>query len=148
MLPSSPSSAYPNLYTQNKTLSSGADELLAAQGASALARKMAKMGTTSVKIKHSAPADGVETIVLSQSLSGMLGKFEETRPLDWERRVSTSKLWGTGYYRTKRAALNEVEDEWLREGWVENVQKDGLILYSLEGEAKEGAWSLHIVSVP
>ena len=105
------------------------------------------MGTVTLFVKHERPADGVETITVDQSLSGGFGASSESRILDWEQRSADSKLYGKTFIRTKRVTVDELDNAWLKEGWVDEVREHGLILNSVQSEPKNGkTWYTDIVS--
>ncbi|EKM52172.1 uncharacterized protein PHACADRAFT_212742 [Phanerochaete carnosa HHB-10118-sp] len=133
-------------YNQNKTLSNNTDIILSKQGVSYFVRMGINMGTLAVIVKHEHSSDGAETLAVDQSLSGGLGRTSQARTLDWEPRDTDSKFFGKTTIRTKRATIDDLENAWLREGWVEEACANGLILDSVQSEPKDGkTWCTDIV---
>ena len=72
-------------------------------------------------------SDGVEVITVDQVLSGGVGSSSETRMLDWNEREVDDKLFGPVVTKTRRAKLEDLERDFLREGWPEDVKEHGVI---------------------
>lgn len=113
-------------YTQNKAQSDDADEILRLQGVSWVTRTIISKATLYLTINHRTE-DGVEVITVDQVLSGGVGSSSETRVLDWNEREVEDKLFGPVVTRTRRAKLEELERDFLKEGWPEDVRELGVI---------------------
>lgn len=91
--------------------------------------------------------DGVETITIDQVLSGGVGSSSETRVLDWQDREVDDKVFGPVVTKTRRAKVEDLENDFLKEGWPDAVKEDGLIHTSGRSDtAKSGkTWVAEMV---
>lgn len=94
--------------------------------------------------------DGVETIVVDQVLSGGFGNSTETRVLDWEDREVSDRVYGPLVTKTRRVKPEELDNEWLKEGWQDATKEHGLIqTVGRSDTAKSGkTWSAEVVRPP
>ncbi|TCD62776.1 hypothetical protein EIP91_006420 [Steccherinum ochraceum] len=114
-------------FIMDKTLSDDSDEILRLQGVSWFTRRAISMATVYLTIKHDKTAEGVEHIVIDQVLTGGLGGSTEERTLDWQERETSQPLFGPVLGRSRRIKLEELEDEYLKNGWLPDVTEHGAI---------------------
>jgi hypothetical protein len=112
--------------SQNKTLSDNTDEILRLQGVSWFARRAIALSTITLYVRHYKGDDGVEHIDIDQTLTGIPGT-SENRTLDWTFREHDDYLFGPVLGKTRRANVDEIENEFLREGWLPDTVRDGVI---------------------
>lgn len=113
-------------YMQNKSQSDDTDEILRLQGVSWMTRTIIRNATLYLTINHR-NEDGVEVITVDQALSGGLGSSSETRILDWTEREVDDTLYGPVVTKTRRAKLEDIDNDFLKQDWPEDVKEHGLI---------------------
>ena len=101
------------------------------------------MAAVTLHIKHHRD-DGVEKIDVDQILTGGLRGTSECRTLDWAEREHTDYIFGRVMGRSRRVALDTVEDAFLRDGWV--AHDHGLIESFVL--SADNAWTAQQVSPP
>ena len=90
-------------------------------------RKIIGSVTITLYTKHYTPEDGKEHIDIQQiGTGGFKGNFEP-RVLDWTDREKSDNIFGHVIGRTRRLKVEEIEDEWQREGWSEDTAEEGAI---------------------
>ncbi|KAI0286924.1 hypothetical protein BGY98DRAFT_1104985 [Russula aff. rugulosa BPL654] len=108
-------------WVMNKTLSDDTDEVLRLQGVSWFRRRAI------------AGDDGVERIDIDQTLTGIPGT-SENRILDWTFREHDDYLFGSVLGKSRRANVDEIENEFLKEGWLPDTVQDGVINSYVESD--------------
>ena len=97
------------------------------------------MSTLYLTYKHYKDDSGVEHLDIDQVLSGGVGASTEQRTLDWQERESTHSLFGPVLGRSRRIKLEELEDDYLKNGWLPDVTEHGAIqAIALSDTAKSG----------
>lgn len=91
--------------------------------------------------------DGVEKLTIHQVLSGGAGSSDDERILDWEERAKDDSLYGPILTRSKRAQPQDVENDYLKNGWIDDG--NGVVLtFGLSDTEKSGRqWSAETVRV-
>jgi len=112
--------------SQNKTLSDDTDEVLRLQGVSWFTRRAIALSTITLYVRHYKGDDGVERIDIDQTLTGIPGT-SENRILDWTFREHDDYLFGPVLGKSRRANVDEIENEFLGEGWLPDTVRDGVI---------------------
>lgn len=113
---------------QNKSLSDSTDEILRLQGVGWFKRKLIAAGTVSLVIKHYKDENGLERIDIDQTLSpGGIGTREE-RVLDWSERSKDDSLFGAIIGQSKRLKVEEIDDDYLKNGWTADTIENGSLL--------------------
>ena len=107
--------------SQNKTLSDDTDEILRLQGVSWFTRRAIALSTITLYVRHYKDDDGVEHIDIDQTLTGIPGT-SENRILDWTFREHDDYLFGSVLGKTRRANVDEIENEYLKEGWLYQIR--------------------------
>lgn len=119
---------------KNKTLSdSTTDEILRLQGISWLKRKAISLGTVYISLNHYKDADNVEHIDIDQTVAGIPGSREE-RTLWWKERSTDDSLFGPVVGKSRRARLEDIENEYLTNGWLPDTIEQGLIQTYVESD--------------
>jgi hypothetical protein len=77
-------------------------------------------------IRHYKDDGGIEHIDIDQTLTGIPGT-SEYRTLDWTLREHEDYLFGPVVGRSRRVKVNEIENEFLRDGWLRDTVQDGAI---------------------
>ncbi|EMD42161.1 hypothetical protein CERSUDRAFT_90765 [Gelatoporia subvermispora B] len=131
-------------YQLNKGLSDETDEILRLQGLPWIKRKAARVASVYLTVRHFKDANSVEHIETKQTLSGGVGGNTEHRILDWEQREVDDPLFGPLLARSRRAQLDDVDKDWLKQGWTDEVQDLGIVLTYVEGNPAKGGkkWAM------
>jgi hypothetical protein len=111
---------------QNKSLSDDTDTILMLQGISWFTRKAIALASLYVTLDHK-QVDGVETLINQQELTGGVGSATETRPLDWQEREVSDRLFGDVITKSRRAMIADLEPAYLKEGWEPYSVEHGVI---------------------
>jgi len=139
--------APPNLTTldiiQNKTLSDDTDEIFRLQGVGWLKRRAISMATVTLYVKHYKDESGVEYIEIDQRLTGGIPGTIEKRILDWTDREHSDSLYGAVVGKSRRVQLDEIENEFLKKGWLQDTEQHGAInAYAQSDTPKSGtSWT-------
>ncbi|KAI0076232.1 hypothetical protein K474DRAFT_1663209 [Panus rudis PR-1116 ss-1] len=140
-------------YMMNKTLSDDTDEILRLQGVGWMTRKAIKLATLYLTVKHY-KEDDVEHIDIDQVLTGGVGATTELRVLNWQERNHEDHVFGPVIGKSRRIKVDDVENEWLREGWTNDTKEHGLINSWVQSDtAKSGrtwiaeqTWGFEVVN--
>jgi len=132
--------------TQNKSLSDDTDELLRLQGVNWWTRRAISFATVTLYVKHHKDESGVENIKIEQKLTGLPGTVEN-RILDWTLREHSDPLFGAVLGKSRRVKLDELDNEFLRNGWLQDTEQHGAInAYAKSDTAKSGTtWTANQV---
>ncbi|KAF7784622.1 hypothetical protein Agabi119p4_787 [Agaricus bisporus var. burnettii] len=121
-------------FCMNKQLTNvdDTDKILGLQGVGWLKRKAIRYATITLDIKHYRvdSDDGtkkIEKIDIVQTLTGGIPGTTENRTLTWEERENNDDLFGPVIGKSRRVKAEELEDEWLKEGWTEDTYEHGVI---------------------
>jgi len=114
-------------WVMNKTLSDDTDEVLRLQGISWLTRRAIGLATITLYAKHYKDDDGVEHIDIQQTLTGGISGTIENRILDWTFREHEDHLFGAVLGRSRRVKLDQIENDFLRSGWLPDTEEHGAI---------------------
>lgn len=112
---------------QNKTLSDSTDDILRLQGVSWITRRAIQFATIYLSIKHYKDEEDVERIDITQTASGGISGTSEFRHLDGEVRENDEYLFGPVTSSSKRVPLDEVDNEFLRESWLDDIRVHGAV---------------------
>ncbi|KAI9513039.1 hypothetical protein F5148DRAFT_1145635 [Russula earlei] len=114
-------------WVMNKTLSDDTDEILRLQGLSWFTRRAIGLATITLYVQHYKDDDGVERIDIDQRLTGGIPGTAENRILDWTFREHEDHLFGAVLGKSRRAKLDQVENEFLKNGWLPDTEEHGVI---------------------
>jgi len=134
-------------FTMNKSLSDDTDEILRLQGVSWFMRKLISSVTITLYVKQYKDANGDEHIDIEQiGTGGFKGNYEQ-RILTWSEREADDRVFGPVIGKSRRVALDQVEDEWQKEGWLADTTEHGAIqAYAISNTAKSGTtWIADVI---
>ena len=114
---------------QNKTLSDDNDEILRLQGVGWMTRKAISIATLYLDVRHFTE-DGIEQIVIDQTITGGIKGTKEHRRFDWVERPHEDHIFGPVLGKSNRLTLDEIEQDWLKQDWLEESFLDGKIIYT------------------
>ena len=130
-----PLSAFPSIsspttntdtHHQNKTLSDDADAVLALQGVSWLTRKAIGFATITLHTKQYTDSDNITHIDIDQTATGGIKGTTEIRVLNWTEREHDDHIFGRVKGRSRWLAnFDEIEDPFLKEGWLDVDSEKG-----------------------
>ena len=124
---------------QNKGLSDDTDEILRLQGVSWWMRSAISLATVTLYVKHYKDESGVEHIEIDQRLTGGIPGTFENRTLDWTPREHNDSLFGPVVGKSRRVKLDEIDNEFLRKGWLQDTEQHGAInAYAQSDTPKSG----------
>ncbi|KAI9445315.1 hypothetical protein H4582DRAFT_1806344 [Lactarius indigo] len=114
-------------WVMNKTLSDDTDEILRLQGVGWWMRSAIALATVTLYIKHYKDENDVEHIEIDQRLTGGVPGTFENRTLDWTPREHNDHLFGPVVGKSRRVKLDELDNEYLRKGWLQDTEQHGAI---------------------
>ncbi|KAH9984179.1 hypothetical protein BJV77DRAFT_1072342 [Russula vinacea] len=120
-------------WVMNKTLSDDTDAILRLQGVSWFTRRAISLATVTLYVRHYKDDDGIERIDIDQTLTGIPGTSEH-RILDWTLREHEDYLFGAVIGKSRRVKLDEIENEFLRDGWLPDTAESGAINSYVESD--------------
>lgn len=130
-------------FFMNKTLSDDLDEVLMEQGIGWVTRKLISVATITLNVKHYTE-DDTEHIDIEQTATGGIQGTTENRILDWKERPHKDYLFGEVAGQSRRVQLEDVQDEFLKKGWLEGeAREDGLVesfVVSVNGWSVRQIW--------
>ncbi|KAH8982599.1 hypothetical protein EDB92DRAFT_1804430 [Lactarius akahatsu] len=126
-------------WVMNKTLSDDTDEILRLQGVGWWMRSAIALATVTLYVKHYKDESGVEHIDIDQRLTGGVPGTFENRTLDWTPREHDDHLFGAVIGKSRRVKLDELDNEFLRKGWLQDTEQHGAInAYAQSDTSKSG----------
>jgi hypothetical protein len=131
------------VWVLNKTLSDDTDEILRLQGVGWLKRRAIALATITLYVKHYKDESGVEHIDIDQKLTGGITGSSEIRILDWTSREHDDSIYGPLVGKSRRVKLDEIENEYLKKGWLQDTEQHGAInAYAQSDTPKSGtSWT-------
>ncbi|KAA8894267.1 hypothetical protein FN846DRAFT_431467 [Sphaerosporella brunnea] len=106
-------------FCMNKALSDDTDDVLYLQNVGWVTRKAIQLASITLDIKHyTSPEDHKEHIDIVQTLTGGIKGTTELRTLDWQERSHSDHIFGNIVGKSRRLGLEDVEDEFLKTGWL------------------------------
>ena len=107
------------------------------------------MAIITLYVRHYKGDDGVERIDIDQTLTGIPGT-SENRILDWTFREHDDYLFGSVLGKSRRANVDEIENEFLKEGWLPDTVQDGVINSYVESDTPKShtSWIAEQVRQP
>ncbi|KAJ7917695.1 hypothetical protein B0H13DRAFT_2322218 [Mycena leptocephala] len=117
-------------YTLNKALSDSdaSDKILEGQGVGYLKRKALNFAGATLLIRHYKDAEGVEHMEVHRCAKG------RNRVLTWTERTIDHPLFGSIVAKSRRAKLEDLDDEHLKKGWTADTIECGLIEGHVSGK--------------
>ncbi|KAG1721853.1 hypothetical protein EDD22DRAFT_854285 [Suillus occidentalis] len=131
----------------NKSLSDNIDETLKLQGVSYIKRTAIANFTLTLEPTQFTDDDGVEHIDVKQTLSGGFKAPADSLLLNGEESSKNDDLFGHLIAKSWRAKVDDLEIDFLKEGWSEDTLEDGLIAGVVKSDtAKSGKdWVINVV---
>ncbi|KAJ7596885.1 hypothetical protein C8J56DRAFT_918572 [Mycena floridula] len=123
-------------FTMNKTLSDfdKADTILSLQGVGWFKRQAIRRATVTLMIKHYKDDAGVEHIDIDQTLTGGIPGTREERQLDGQMRNKDDSLFGPVCANSSRLKPNDIEEDYLKNGWTTDTLEHGLVFAYAESD--------------
>ncbi|RDW59599.1 hypothetical protein BP6252_12686 [Coleophoma cylindrospora] len=114
-------------FTLNKSLSDDLDPVLALQGVGWLTRKAIGLASVYLDVKQYVDEQGMVHIDIVQTASAGLGGTTENRTMDWTERDHEDRIFGkvTGKNRLLSFDSGEIDDDYLKEDWLEEGEGTG-----------------------
>jgi hypothetical protein len=102
-------------------------------------RSAISLATVTLYIKHYKDESGVEHIEIDQRLTGGIPGTFESRTLDWTPRDHDDHLFGPVVGKSRRIKIDELDNEFLGKGWLQDTEQHGLInAYAQSDTPKSG----------
>ncbi|KAH6991423.1 hypothetical protein BKA56DRAFT_667895 [Ilyonectria sp. MPI-CAGE-AT-0026] len=134
-------------WTLNKDLSENPDSIFALQGIGYLTRKAIGLAPVTLEMKQyeAAPnspstATGQVTHVDMVQLAAGLKGVQEDRCMDNVFRESSDWIFGTTQCQSRWAKVEEIDEEFLKDGWLVEGEDSALIFSHTESKAN--GWTL------
>jgi len=112
-------------WVMNKSLSDDADPVLALQGIGWWTRKAISLATITLHVKQYIDENGIPHIDIDNTATGGIKGTSELRILDWQERSHKDHLFGNLTGKSRFLTLDDVEDEYLKDGWLEGEEENG-----------------------
>src|SRR5882757_8585960 len=103
------------------------DLILQYQGVGWITREAIEYATITIVVKHYKDDNAVEHIDINQTLSGGIGTSSENRIADWTPREHNDRIFGPVISKSRRAKVEEIDDDYLRKNWLPDVLEHGVI---------------------
>ncbi|KAI5123553.1 hypothetical protein M0805_003372 [Coniferiporia weirii] len=113
-------------YIMNKTLSDDTDKILALQGIGWAKRRIIRMLTITLYVKHYKDDEGKEHVDIYQAAGSVDENFEQ-RTLDWTERAVEDKTFGPVVGKSRKIKVEDIEDDWQKDGWLSDTLEQGAI---------------------
>ncbi|KAI4730899.1 hypothetical protein E4T49_01266 [Aureobasidium sp. EXF-10728] len=111
-------------YNLNKSLSDSTDAALQMQGIGWLVRQAVKFSNVTLHVKQFVDENGLMHIDNEQITTGNIRNLEE-RIVDYQWREKDDRIFGKVNGRSRYVKLDEVETEYLKQGWDEQFLAQG-----------------------
>ncbi|KAI9811380.1 MAG: hypothetical protein M1827_005540 [Pycnora praestabilis] len=112
-------------YVMNKTLSDDIDKILTMQGVGWFLRRAISLATITLTIKEYTDDDKFTHIDVDQVATGGVGGTTEKRTLDWTFREKSDRIFGKVKGKSRWIKLDDVDDKFLKEGWLDEIKTGG-----------------------
>ncbi|KAH8801538.1 hypothetical protein F5884DRAFT_684922 [Xylogone sp. PMI_703] len=131
-------------FALNKSISDDVDPVLALQGVGWLTRKAISFATITLSIKEYLDDASATHIDIEQTATGGIKGTTELRTLDWTERAHEDHIFGNIKGKSRFVALDseEIEDGWLKEGWL--PENEGKVIQSVAVNEERGWTALQI----
>jgi len=91
-----------------------------------LTRRALALATITLYVRHYKDDSNVEHIDINQTVTGIPGTTEN-RTLDWTFRENNEYLFGPTLGKSRRVRLDEIDNEFLRNGWLPDTVEHGAV---------------------
>ncbi|KAG2120718.1 uncharacterized protein F5147DRAFT_7223 [Suillus discolor] len=131
----------------NKALSDDIDETLKLQGVGYIKRTAIANFTLTLEPTQTTDDDGVEVVHVKQTLSGGFKAPADTLLLNGQEISKEDSLFGHLIAKSWRSKVEDLDIDFLKEGWSEDTLEDGLIAGVVKSDtAKSGRdWVINVV---
>ncbi|KAK0127231.1 hypothetical protein ONS96_006784 [Cadophora gregata f. sp. sojae] len=109
-------------WVMNKTLSDDTDAVLALQGIGWWTRKAISLATVTLHTKQYVE-ENITHIDIEQTATGGVKGTTELRALNWVEHTHTDHVFGTVKGKARWSSFQEIDDEFLKEGWLEGEEE-------------------------
>ncbi|KAI4747205.1 hypothetical protein E4T44_15071, partial [Aureobasidium sp. EXF-8845] len=130
-------------YNLNKSLSDSSDAALQMQGIGWLVRQAVKFSNVTLIVKQFVDENGLTHVDNEQITTGNVRNLEE-RIVDYQWREKNDRIFGKVNGRSRYVKLDEVETEYLKQGWDEQFLTQGdneVIQVFVNSLGKKPNWS-------
>ncbi|KAG2075063.1 hypothetical protein BDR04DRAFT_75652 [Suillus decipiens] len=131
----------------NKTLSDSVDETLKLQDVGYLKRTAINNLPLTLEPSQYTDDDGVEHIVVKQVLTGGFQAPTDHLILNREETFRNDTLFGHLIAKSWRSKVEDLDIDFLKEGWSEDTVEDGLIagIVKSDTDKTKKDWVIHVV---
>jgi hypothetical protein len=126
---------------QNKVLSDNVDAILSMQGVPWISRTAISYAAITLYVNHYKDENGVEHIDSDQTLTGGFPGTTENRILDWTPRDHYDYVFGAVVGKSRRLKVDEIEDSFLKDGWVADTREHGLVCSWIESDREKSGYN-------
>jgi hypothetical protein len=108
------------------------------------------LATITLGVRHYKDDNNVEHIEIEPKIIGGIPGKLETYTLDWTLREDNEGLFGPMLGKIRRVQLDEIDNEFLRNGWLPDTMEHGAINLSVESNTPKSnrTWIAHQVCWP
>jgi hypothetical protein len=131
-------------------LSDDTDEILRLQGVNLITRKAITMATVTLNVRHYKGDNNVEYIDINPTITAGIPGTPEKRTLDWTPRENNDGVFGPVVGKSRRMQLHEIDNEYLRNGWLPDTVEHGAINTYTESDTSKSntTWTADQVRRP
>ena len=110
------------------------------QGVSWINRTAISYGTITLYVKHHKDGNGIEHVFSEQTLSG-IPVTTDKRTLDWAVREHYDYVFGAVVAKSRRRKVEDIEDDFLRGGWLPDTVEHGVIASWIESDTGKSGYN-------
>lgn len=111
------------------------------QGVTWISRTAISYATVTLYANHYKDENGIEHVDTDQTLTGGVPGTTEERILDWTPRDHYDYVFGAVTGKSRRLKVDEIEDKFLRDGWLPDTQEHGVICSWIESDRERSGYS-------
>ncbi len=111
------------------------------QGVTWISRTAISYATVTLYVNHYKDENGIEHIDTDQTLTGGVPGTTEKRILDWTPRGHYDYVFGAVTGKSRRLKVDEIEDKFLKDGWLPDTQEHGVICSWIESDRERSGYS-------
>ena len=134
-------------YTLNRILSDSSQAVLKMQNINFLVRQAVQYSTITITLKQYTDSTG-QHLDQEQVSTGGIRNFED-RLMDWAWTEKYNRIWGKVHGKSRYTRLDQVEDEWMRQGWskecVEGQVVEGYVESATDSWSARQVWGFAVV---
>ncbi|KAG2154692.1 hypothetical protein DEU56DRAFT_769793 [Suillus clintonianus] len=131
----------------NKVLSDNIDETLKLQGVGYIKRTAIANFTLTLEPSQFTDDDGLEHVNVKQTLSGGFKAPSDSLLLNGEESSKNDDLFGHVIAKSVRAKVDDLDIDFLKEGWTDDTVEDGLISGVIKSDTPKSGkdWVIYVV---